>query len=148
MPNIWVPEGFSYVAAGFLSTWVLQLYQFVLVARYRRAADIKYPQMYAEKAEVEKSVAALKFNCMQRAHQNTLESIPTVYLGTILTALQFPKIAAFLITFWSVNRVIYTQGYITGDPAKRTRGGLGLVCQVALLLLSVYTVVPMVLAEI
>jgi hypothetical protein len=111
--------------------------------------------VYAEKAEVEKSEAALKFNCMQRAfldfdihcvklmllamegaHQNTLENIPMVYLTcgfhsfmvpflmlfmtgrTVLAGIQFPKAAGALAAFWSLNRVIYTLGYVTGDPAK------------------------------
>jgi hypothetical protein len=146
-----------------------------MVNYHRKTAGIKYPQsknlsvrtlctlyllrlsppVYAEKAEVEKSEAALKFNCMQRAfldldvdyiklnllplkgaHQNTLENMPMVYLTygfhfvavavltllplgrTVLAGIQFPKTAGALAAFWSLNRVFYTLGYATGDPAK------------------------------
>jgi glutathione S-transferase len=40
-----------------------------LVSSARKASGIKYPQMYASKEEQDKSKEALKFNCVQRAHQ-------------------------------------------------------------------------------
>ncbi|KAE9404635.1 hypothetical protein BT96DRAFT_1016213 [Gymnopus androsaceus JB14] len=81
-----------------------------------------YPQLYAEKAEVEKSVDALRFNCAQRAHQNTMESIPLLYLTTCLTATKLPIVAASLCGTWVLARVFYTRGYVTGKPEKRERG--------------------------
>lgn len=111
------------------------------MSKFRKAAGIKYPQgsqpshpfavesdgflAYAEQKEVEASADALKFNCAQRAHQNTLESIPIIYatyasticcptvpsnlgLRTLVAALTFPKIAAAACTSWSVARAFYT----------------------------------------
>lgn len=54
-------------------------WQSIVVGKYRKAANVPYPQAYAEKAEADASLDAKKFNCAQRAHQNTLESIPIVF---------------------------------------------------------------------
>ncbi|KIK70771.1 hypothetical protein GYMLUDRAFT_235190 [Collybiopsis luxurians FD-317 M1] len=136
-----VPQGSSYVAGALLSTVFLLVGQSSVVSRHRKAAGIKYPQTYAEVKEVEASVDALKFNCAQRAHQNTLEYISIVYTTTLISALKFPKFAAAACTFWSLSRVLYTRGYISGDPAQRNKqgGGLGGLALVVLLGTSLFT---------
>ncbi|KAJ8702303.1 hypothetical protein PTI98_001033 [Pleurotus ostreatus] len=115
---ITLPENFEYVTAGLVSTvWVL-LYQTMTVSKHRKAAGVKYPQAYADKAEAEASLAAKKFNCAQRAHQNTLENIPPLYVSALITALKYPIPAAVGLGLWSVSRIAYTAGYTSGDPAK------------------------------
>ena len=69
------------------------------------------------------------------AHQNTLENIPLVlvsyvcfvisrntdkrdFCSTIITGLQFPVYAAAGCAIWTLSRIAYTRGYITGDPKK------------------------------
>lgn len=39
-----------------------------------------------------------------------------------LLGLRFPITAAALGTIWNIGRIIYTLGYSTGDPSKRTPG--------------------------
>ncbi|OAX44449.1 membrane-associated proteins in eicosanoid and glutathione metabolism [Rhizopogon vinicolor AM-OR11-026] len=119
-----LPVGYGYIPASLMSIgWVL-MWQTFMVGRYRKRAGINYPQMYAEKAEVEASEAALRFNCMQRAHQNTLESVPLVFLSTVVAGLKYPVLAAALCATYSTARVIYTVGYKTGQPKRRTFGNL------------------------
>ncbi|EEB99882.1 hypothetical protein MPER_00323, partial [Moniliophthora perniciosa FA553] len=77
---------------------------------------------YAEKAQEEASFEAKKFNCAQRAHQNTLENIPIIWLTTCITAVKYPILAASLSGLWALSRYFYTRGYVTGDPAKRLGG--------------------------
>ncbi|KAJ8586543.1 membrane-associated proteins in eicosanoid and glutathione metabolism, partial [Rhizopogon salebrosus TDB-379] len=101
------------------------MWQTFLVGRYRKRSGISYPQMYAEKAEVEGSEAALRFNCMQRAHQNTLESIPLVFISTVVAGLKYPVLAAAMCGAYSFARIIYTIGYKSGQPKRRTLGALG-----------------------
>ncbi|KAG7087680.1 hypothetical protein E1B28_013628 [Marasmius oreades] len=120
--SLQIPEGLPLVGASLLSTIILLTYQASKVGRARKAANVQYPQMYAEKAEESASLEARKFNCAQRAHQNTLESLPIVYLSTVLTAIKYPKLAAGLLAGWSVSRFIFTRGYATGDPQKRANG--------------------------
>ncbi|KAJ7805763.1 hypothetical protein B0H14DRAFT_1587043 [Mycena olivaceomarginata] len=98
----------------FLLTW-----QTVKVSQARRLADVEYPRLYAEKAEMAASPAAVKFNCIQRAHANTLENIPQQYLMTILLGVKAPVVAASALGLWVASRVAYTSGYASGDPAKR-----------------------------
>ncbi|PFH54853.1 hypothetical protein AMATHDRAFT_38086 [Amanita thiersii Skay4041] len=142
MSAITLPEGYQYVGAALLSTtWVL-LYQTRLVGKFRKASGIRYPQLYAEKNEVEASVEALKFNCAQRAHHNTLEQLPLVLITTLIMGVKAPLVAAAACASWSLNRISYTRGYTTGDPTKRITflTKLTSIGSIALLLGSTYTV--------
>ncbi|KAG6808635.1 hypothetical protein H0H92_003439 [Tricholoma furcatifolium] len=136
-----VPEGliqsgrFEYVGVSLLSTVFVLAGQSSLVSKWRKRAGIRYPQMYAEKAEAEASKDAFTFNCAQRwfphiclrkcfspdvdlgAHQNTLEKIPVVYVTTIITGLKYPIVAALGCGAWSLSRIFYTRGYLT-QPEK------------------------------
>ncbi|OAX37877.1 membrane-associated proteins in eicosanoid and glutathione metabolism [Rhizopogon vinicolor AM-OR11-026] len=142
MPSsITLPPGYGYVAAGFVCTaWVLG-WQALVVGSHRTKSGIKYPQLYAEKAEAAASKEALLFNCAQRSHQNTIEHMPLIILTTLVTAMKYPVFAGYACGFWALSRVLYTLGYTTGDPVKRnTRGGiLGEIPLVGLLLGSTYT---------
>ncbi|KAF9482960.1 membrane-associated proteins in eicosanoid and glutathione metabolism [Pholiota conissans] len=117
--TVTVPDGFHYVAPAFVSTIFLLYGQNLLVSKYRKRSGIAYPQMYADKAQAEESNEANLFNCAQRAHQNTLENIPIIYTATIVTALKYPVFAASTLGFWTLSRVSYTRGYMTGDPKGR-----------------------------
>ncbi|KAF8898957.1 hypothetical protein BD779DRAFT_1666708 [Infundibulicybe gibba] len=145
--TITVPREYPYVAASLVSTVFLLLGQSMAVGRARKAAGIKYPQMYAEKAEADASRDANYFNCAQRAHQNTLESIPILYLTTVLTGLRYPVLAASACAFWVVGRISYTRGYLTGDPANRGNAlyRFSALASVGLLAGSVYTTAQFVL---
>ena len=48
-----------------------------------------------------------EFDCVQRAHQNTLESAPSVAAQTMMVGLMHPVTAAALCGIWSVGRVAY-----------------------------------------
>ncbi|KAI9572407.1 hypothetical protein HD554DRAFT_2168030 [Boletus coccyginus] len=122
--QIVLPNGFGYVSASLLSVgWVLA-WQTFLVGRARSRAGIKYPQLYAEQAEVKASPAAKEFNCTQRAHQNTLEVVPVVAISTLVFGLKCPHAAAAMCGSFVVGRIIYTLGYKSGNPAKRIPGGM------------------------
>ncbi|KAL4069784.1 hypothetical protein V8B97DRAFT_631320 [Scleroderma yunnanense] len=138
--SIVLPEGFGYIAVPLVSLgWVL-VWQSLLVGGARKRAGIAYPQMYAEQAECKENPAAVQFNCTQRAHQNTLEAVPIAVIGTVITGLQCPCVAAALGTGFVVGRVIYTLGYKTGSPSKRLPGGfIGSLSSLGLLLGATYS---------
>ncbi|KAJ7628634.1 hypothetical protein FB45DRAFT_918803 [Roridomyces roridus] len=139
MTALVLPPGIGFVAGGYLSTAFLLVFQFMTVGSYRKGSGVEYPRLYAEKAEMASNVNAVKFNCAQRAHANTLENIPIVWSLTGIVSLQYPTFAASLLTAWSFARVFYTLGYVTGDPKKRTNFASALHYPILLTLLGTAT---------
>merc|ERR1711860_2635 len=80
-----------------------------------------------------------RFNCVQRAHQNTLENYPQFLILMIFGGLTFPKLSAAAGMVWIVGRVFYALGYYSGDPKKRMRGAFGYLGLLALLIFSIIT---------
>lgn len=119
MTTLYVPAGFSYVAASLLSLTTVLQWQTISVGKARGKARIPYPQAYADKAEQESSNEAKVFNCMQRSHQNTLENVPVVVLTTLISGFSYPIPAAVACGLWTVTRIMYTLRYGTGEPKKR-----------------------------
>ncbi|KAF9066750.1 hypothetical protein BDP27DRAFT_1404206 [Rhodocollybia butyracea] len=148
-----VPKGgvvfiLPYVGAALLSSAFLVTAQIVIVGRRRAAAGIHAPQLYAENAQVEKSVHALRLNCAQRAHLNTLEYIPFLYLTTCITACKYPILAASLCGSWVFARIFYTRGYVSEKPSKRFWGAeTSVAALIGLVLSATYTVGEAVMAE-
>ncbi|EGO29224.1 hypothetical protein SERLADRAFT_365244 [Serpula lacrymans var. lacrymans S7.9] len=141
MASIALPQGFGHVTTAIVSSTWLLVWQTILVGRFRRRAGIDYPQLYAETAEMKASKDATLFNCAQRAHANTLETLPVVLLSTLVASLKNPYYASYACGLWVFARILYTLGYTTGDPAKRnTRGGgLGSLAMLGLLVGATYT---------
>jgi len=119
-PGILIPPEYKYVIVSLLPIPWLLLGQTIMVGRYRRKAGISYPQVYADKAEAKASKDAHLFNCVQRAHQNTLEVVPIYVITTIVSGINYPKSAAAMCTIWIASRIPYTIGYASGDPGKRS----------------------------
>ncbi|KAF8173011.1 hypothetical protein K438DRAFT_1850981 [Mycena galopus ATCC 62051] len=149
MSTFVLPPGASYVAGAVLSTVHVVIFQILRVRKFRGLSGIKYPRIYADEKEAAANPNALKFNCAQRAHQNTLEYLPLFYVMTLITALKYPVPAASALGFWSLSRIGYTVGYTTGDQKKRINALSILHYPLALGLLasSTYTVVQLILAE-
>eukprot|EP00923_Selenidium_pygospionis_P025836 GHVN01045726.1.p1 GENE.GHVN01045726.1~~GHVN01045726.1.p1 ORF type:complete len:197 (-),score=27.52 GHVN01045726.1:218-808(-) len=64
-----------------------------------------------------------RFNCYQRAHQNTLENIGPFYILLLLGGVIDPIITSMAGVIWLAGRVVYCIGYYTGSPKKRMMGG-------------------------
>ena len=62
-------------------------------------SGVKYPAMVAEGDGED----AMRFNCTQRSHQNTLEQLPTFLAMQMLLAQAYPVTAAALGMLWNVG---------------------------------------------
>ncbi|KAL7413089.1 membrane-associated proteins in eicosanoid and glutathione metabolism [Mrakia frigida] len=118
-----LPANYGWVALAGASTFLLHVYQVLQVSKYRKASKVAYPQFYAEKSEMEASVDAKLLNCAQRAHGNTLEVLPHMLFASLFSGLAYPITAAALLATWVVGRVLFTYGYVTGNPAARYHYG-------------------------
>merc|ERR1712151_701190 len=81
---------------------------------------VEYPNLYAPHGHKD----ADKFNCVQRAHQNTLESWSMVMVTMFATALVYPTGSAVSGLFWVLGRFVYGFGYALGNPNFRMPGGI------------------------
>ncbi|PWN49507.1 membrane-associated proteins in eicosanoid and glutathione metabolism [Violaceomyces palustris] len=120
-----IPQGYGYVVLSVIGSFWLVTFQSFKVGSARKAAKIQYPQMYAELAQVEKSKEANLFNCAQRAHQNTLENLPSFIVLTLLNGLFNPRITTVLSFGWVFSRILYSSGYYSGEPKNRILGAAG-----------------------
>eukprot|EP00775_Hariotina_reticulata_P012726 gene12726-12856_t len=109
---------YGYVLASVAASAALVQWQAIRVGMARRKFGVPYPKMYAEDSQAH----AQEFNCVQRAHQNTLETLGPVLVMESLLGFQHPLTAATLGMIWNVGRIVYTLGYSTGDPNKRLPG--------------------------
>ena len=55
------------------------------------------------------------FNCVQRSHQNLLESLPTFLFTLTLSGSRFPKVASLLGGVFLVGRILFHLGYSSGE---------------------------------
>ena len=116
MVSIEINPDFGYVVLAASGAFVLNMWQSFRIGGARKRFGVKYPDMYSDKHP--------QFNCYQRAHQNTLESVP-FYLSLLLAAgIRYPCYAAGFGAAWLVGRVAYTIGYSTGNPEARIPGAI------------------------
>ena len=74
-------------------------YLVVGVMQARKKYGIKYPNLYAPPGHKNEEA----FNCAQRAHQNTVESMPLFLVELVLVGLFYPLFAASCGGLWSVG---------------------------------------------
>ncbi|WVQ76365.1 hypothetical protein IAR50_006030 [Cryptococcus sp. DSM 104548] len=114
-----LPAAFPIIGLPLFATFVLNVYQSMSVMSARKAAGVKYPTLYASEAEAAADFKKMKFNCAQRAHANTLESVPYILALFGYLGLFHPKVASAAQLLWVVGRFGYTRGYMTGNPEAR-----------------------------
>ncbi|KAG2178990.1 hypothetical protein INT43_001839 [Umbelopsis isabellina] len=136
MVAITIASEYGYVIATGIASSLMVTYLGIKVGGARKAAQIPYPYMYAEKSESEKDHKKNVFNCTQRAHQNTLEGYP-MFLTLLFTGgISAPVVSAAAGVVWILGKIVYAQGYSTGVPSKRQRGSFGYLGLLTLLYTS------------
>ncbi|KAK7870486.1 hypothetical protein R5R35_000758 [Gryllus longicercus] len=114
MATITVYPEYGYCVLVVVASVFLLMWKSVKVGQARKKYKIPYPTMYSPDNK--------QFNCIQRAHQNTLEQYPMTIALMLLGGLECPRACALGGVVWLVGRFVYAQGYYTGDPDKRLRG--------------------------
>ena len=81
----------------------------------RRAAPRQYPAMYATGT----SKDAVKFNCVQRGHQQALETFTSYVVLSLVGGLRHPYAVALMGVFWCIGRLRWATCYAQGGPEAR-----------------------------
>ncbi|CAK0814732.1 unnamed protein product [Prorocentrum cordatum] len=114
-----LPDAYGYVLLAHGFSWISNMYLVINVVKARKKYKVEYPALYAPDGHPNAS----EFNCVQRAHQNTLENWAPVQLAMAFNGIMYPKFAAACGTIWAVGRIIYGYGYASGGPQGRMVGG-------------------------
>ena len=118
--SIDVPADYKWVLLALVGVFFANQYLVVGVMQARKKYGIKYPNLYAPPGHKNEEA----FNCAQRAHQNTVESMPLFLVELVLVGLFYPLFAASCGALWSVGRILYGYGYAKNGPDGRLIGSL------------------------
>ncbi|KAL0091044.1 hypothetical protein J3Q64DRAFT_1025109 [Phycomyces blakesleeanus] len=140
MGPIIIPSEYGYVLATAVISGIFVVTLGASTGYARKAANIPYPYVYAERAEAEQDPKKHIFNCTQRAHQNTLEALPLYNLLLLISGIEYPKVASAAGLVWVAGRALYASGYKSGDPEKRHKGDFSYIGLFTLLGTSIYTI--------
>ncbi|XP_069135656.1 glutathione S-transferase 3, mitochondrial-like [Argopecten irradians] len=113
-----LPEGYGYVILTGVGSTFVNMWMGMNVAKARKQYEVAYPNMYSDNKV---------FNCIQRAHQNTLEGYPTFLMLLFVGGLQYPLTSAGAGTIYQLGRIAFAKGYSTGEPEKRRWGTFGYI---------------------
>ena len=59
------------------------------------------------------------FNCVQRGHQQALETLPQFLLLSVIGGIRFPLYTSLCGLMWIFARAKWAEGYATGKPENR-----------------------------
>lgn len=113
------PRLYGFVILVAVQNWFVLMWQAFRLAKARKEFNVKYPTMYESK---EPST----FNCVQRAHQNSLEWNPGFLAFLFTSGVTSPVLSTAAGVLYNVGRVYYAMGYYEGNPHKGLWGLYGL----------------------
>lgn len=120
-----LPTDYGFVVFTAVGSMIVNGWMVMRVMRARKTHKVEYPDMYSKDSK--------EFNCIQRAHQNTLETYPQFLVLLLFGGLQYPRISAAAGCVYLLGRIAYNIGYSTGDPSKRRYGAFGFAGMLILL---------------
>jgi len=88
------------------------------VGKARKECGVELPEMYAT-GDLAKKPEGNKFNCVQRGHQQALETYPSFLASCLIGGIRFPVSVTIMGLLWSKARFEWAAGYASGDPKKR-----------------------------
>ncbi|XP_058180545.1 uncharacterized protein LOC131299026 [Rhododendron vialii] len=130
-----VLKGYGYVVLTLVFYCFFNFWMAFQVEKARKKYNVSYPTLYASESE---NKDAKLFNCVQRGHQNSLETMPIFFMLMNLGGIKHPFICASLGLLYTMGRYFYFTGYATGNPQNRL--SLGRFSFLALLGLMITTI--------
>lgn len=85
------------------------------VGAARKELNVDLPAMYA----TGKDAKSVKFNCIQRGHQQALETFTSFVLTSLVGGVSYPVSVALFGLVYMKARIAWADGYATGDPKNR-----------------------------
>merc|ERR1719229_435915 len=128
-----LPSNYGLVGLAMIFNLYILMYLGVQVGKARKKYGVEYPNMYADPAHCKEPKMANMFNCIQRAHQNSLEQQPAFLTTVALASMKYPLVAGVSAFIMCLGRLAYAAGYSSGDPKKRMNGAFGYIGFLALL---------------
>ena len=114
--DVRLPRAFGLVVlVNFIGSGFALTYLGGKVIAAREKYGVKLPTMYAPGTTPDE----VKFNSVQRGHQQALETYPQFLALSLVAGLAFPLTTAVEGALWCVARFAWAEGYATGDPDNR-----------------------------
>ncbi|KAK1410597.1 hypothetical protein QVD17_37134 [Tagetes erecta] len=131
-----LPKEYGYVILTLVAYYFLNLYMQIQVGRARKKYNVLYPALYATEADTKDYK---QFNCIQRGHQNSLESLSLFLVLMVVGGLKYPLICTGLGVGYTVIRYFYFTGYSSGDPKGRLPiGGFNALMLLGLVIVNIW----------
>ncbi|KAF6003274.1 Microsomal glutathione S-transferase 3 [Cyanidiococcus yangmingshanensis] len=111
-----------------------QMYFSLYVMRARRLYNVRYPNQFDYKTE-----GISRFNCIQRAHMQFMETCTFFIPALLFAGLEYPREAAAFGLVFLIGRLVFFHGYASGEPQKRLRGAFYVIGLLGNLVLCVRT---------
>ena len=95
---------------------------------------------------------ARAFNCVQRSHQQILETLPGYFVTVLVSGLEYPVATFVFGSLWLYSRSVWVVGYAdkSGDPALRYSHPHSRVfwhCKLALLMMSWFVAIQLLVGK-
>ncbi|XP_076946464.1 uncharacterized protein LOC143617975 [Bidens hawaiensis] len=130
-----LPKEYGYIILTLVAYYFVNLYMQIQVGKARKKYNVLYPKLYATEQDTKDYNI---FNCIQRGHQNSLESLPIFFVLTVVGGLKHPLICTGLGLAYAVARFFYFTGYSSGDPKGRLPiGGFNGIALLGLVIVNI-----------
>ncbi|KAM0022018.1 putative glutathione transferase [Helianthus debilis subsp. tardiflorus] len=131
-----LPKEYGYIILNLVAYYFLNFYMSFQVGRARKKYNVMYPALYATEADTEDYKL---FNCIQRGHQNSLETLPFFFVLMVVGGLKHPVICSGLGVVYTIARFFYFTGYSSGDPNGRLPiGGFNNLALLGLVIVNIW----------